>query len=464
MSEITETPVKKLALDLKNFRTVHQKNEIQAIQAMISISPDKFWGLTESLIDDGFLPTENIIVLRAKTQRSTLVVKEGNRRVAALKLIHGIIQIEDYNAPDDILRKISQLSASWKRDNKSIPCTIFPPEDAAIVDRIVRLAHGKGEKAGRDQWNAVARARHNRDFNGQSETALDLLEKYLSTATNHSREQAERWAGDYPLTVLDEAVKKIATRLDATNGPALAKKYPKISNRIALDKIIKDIGSEIITFKILRAGSDFAIRYGLRAADKPSPNIPNATSLSPHSSGKSASDTTVDSHKNSPQPKKPVALAINDPKTVMRLLRKFSPRGHGREKVASLLEEILHLKLDRNPIAFCFLLRSAFEISAKAYCADHTASNGPSLKKSNGEDKHLVDLLRDITNHLTSNKTNREMMKTLHGAMTELARADSILSVTSMNQLVHNPRFSITPNDIASLFGKIFPLLEEMNN
>jgi len=41
----------------------------------------------ESLLDDGYSPTENIIVL---DNTDHLVVKEGNRRIAALKLILGL--------------------------------------------------------------------------------------------------------------------------------------------------------------------------------------------------------------------------------------------------------------------------------------------------------------------------------------------------------------------------------------
>ena len=47
--------------------------------------------------------------------------------------------------------------------------------------------------------------------------------------------------------------------------------------------------------------------------------------------------------------------------------------------------------------------------------------------------------------------------------MVELGKPEGILSVTSMNQLVHNPTFSITSGDISSMFGNVFPLLFAMN-
>ena len=153
---------------------------------------------------------------------------------------------------------------------------------------------------------------------------------------------------------------------------------------------------------------------------------------------------------------------MRDPKAVKATVKSFTPRGPDREKVVLLRNEIRALNLKNNPLAFCFLVRSMFEISAKAYCAEHGAKAGLSTKK-NGKDRPLVDILRDITKHLTKDKTDKERTKQLHGAMTELARPEGLLSVTSMNQLVHNPKFSVTTGDVCQLFGNIFPLLEAMN-
>ena len=105
-----------------------------------------------------------------------------------------------------------------------------------------------------------------------------------------------------------------------------------------------------------------------------------------------------------------------------------------------------------------------FELSVKAYCSDHAASGGPSATKASGEERHLVDILRDITAHLTKNKSDKAKLKELHGAITELAKPEGILSVTSMNQLIHNPRFSVTTSDVAVVAANIFPLLEAMSS
>ncbi|TAL90073.1 MAG: hypothetical protein EPN62_14445 [Candidimonas sp.] len=491
MPQTVAASVRDLVIDLENFRTVAQPDDMHAIQAMITIDSDKFWALMESLIDDGYLPTENIIVLKSGPENTELLVKEGNRRVAALKLIHGYLPAHDIAIPNELLEKISALSPNWKSENERLPCAIYPAKDAAVVDKIVTLTHGKGENAGRAPWNAVARARHNRSSKKAAEHGLDLLEKYLEYGENLNRLQAKRWAGDYNLSVLDEAIGKIASTFGVRSGPELARNYPAINHKSALDEIMQDIGVGIITFTTLRTKRDSLMAY----LPQPQKDSQSSTATSPKSltttRPKSAASNTVigsspsngtgstttqmasstpgganpiNQSTTSTTGKKIAAVAIGDPRVVMRILKKFAPLGNNRQKVVTLRNEATRLKLDKNPIAFCFLLRSMFEISAKAYCADHQATGGPSLKKPNGDEKSLITNLKDITNHITDNNSDKTMVKVLHGAITELARQDGFLSVTSMNQLVHNPSFLVTPSDIATLFGNIYPLLETMNS
>lgn len=493
--------VKDLSLDLYNYRTIPQTDEVKAVQAMVSIRSDYFWSLTESLLDSGYLPTENIIVLESSDNPPVLTVKEGNRRIAALKLILGLLPSNIVAIPPAIQSKMDSIDPDWRDNNESVPCTIYPTEEAAQVDRIVDLAHGKGEKAGRDQWTTVARARHNRDRNKASEPGLDLLEKYLQEGKNHTAQQADRWAGDYYLTVLDEAMPKIATRIGLGSAPDLAQQYPNIAYRDSVEMILHDIGEGHLGFAPIREGGQiFSTKYGLRdaasqgksgqgkaqgqGASHGAAGSPGASggaaaggggsstgaaggtgqSAGAGTPGGSTSGGQAGGSASGSAKRKPAATPMNDPKTVVRLLKTLRPIGNNRAKVVTLRDEMVRLKLENNPFAFCFLLRSAFEISAKAYCQDHAANGGPSLLNAKGREKSLADLLKDISAHLSNNGQDHTMVRRLHGATTELAKPDGLLSVTSMNQLVHNPLFSITPGDICTLFGNIFPLLEAMNH
>ncbi|MGQ3087826.1 hypothetical protein, partial [Flavobacterium sp.] len=378
----------KLSLDLKNYRTVPQTTEEDAIKAMIAISPDRFFAVMDSVVDDGYTPTENIIILDDSGKR---IVKEGNRRIACLKLIQGQYPLSNFNTiPSSIVDKIANLNKVWKKQNLNVPCIVFDKSEEAQCDRVVSLTHGKGEKANREKWSSVATARHNRDVNGVSEPGLNLLEHYLKVGNNLTNQQKERWAGNYPLTVLNEAIRLLYPRLGYSNANDLVKKYPSIVNLAGIEDLLRDIGLEQVTFKIMRdANTDFALNYNIAPITPPAPiqnptqtptptPTPVATGANPIPSQSSGSGGSPSSQSGSstpsstgqsptlstqPLPPAPPAYALNDPKRVTAMLKAFNPKGN-RAKVVTLRDEIKTLKLKNNPIAFCFILRSMFEISA----------------------------------------------------------------------------------------------------
>jgi hypothetical protein len=474
MAETRTIPVAELGLDLANFRTVQQDSENDAVRAMVSTSPDRFWALVQSLLDDGYLPTESIIVLDGNGDDESLIVKEGNRRIAALKLILGQLEDSVVDVPDDTRESIRAITLAYKTYNREVPCVVYGMEDKDLVDRIVARAHGKGEKAGRDQWNAVARARHNRDAQGEREPALDLLEEYLMHGRNHTADQASRWAGDYPLTVLAEAMKRLAPRLGFSSSRELADTYPKLTGRDSLEQVVRAIGMKLLGFEAIRkTGTDFGAQFGIPATGSgipaaasggatptPASSITETTGTGGSPAGEAENGQTGATGSSSDRE---AAISIRNPQSVKAKLRSFAPKGPDRGKVVTLRDEAKALNLKNNPLAFCFVLRSMFEISAKAYCKESMAKGGPSATKSDGRERTLVDILRDIVKHLTNNKKDKTMTKVLHGAMTEIARSEGLLSVTSMNQLVHNPNFNVTTTDVCVLFGNVFPLLEAMN-
>lgn len=454
--------VKDLSLDLRNSRTVPQKNESSALHAMVSLKPEWFWALTESLLADGYHPTENILVLN---DGQKMTVREGNRRIGALKLILGIVKNHNIDIPTHIETEIGKVSKEWKAANSNVPCAIYSVSESALVDKIVTLTHAKGEQAGRNLWNSVARARYNRDKGGTSEPALDLLEKYLKEGKNLNALQAERWAGDYQLTVLNEAIKRIAPRFSLTSSRELADQYPKVKFKSALDDILRDIGVDILGFNHIRSETeDFALRYGIPQLTQPNPQPGGANPTQPTGSG--TGGTGSGGGVGTGKSRKPRARSSSDSRAVKQTLRNFVPRGANRNKVTTLLEEAKSLKLKYQPHAFCFLLRSMFEISAKAYCLDNKSSGCPGfIDPKTGRDRSLIDILKDIYNHMTvvNGVKNVPLQRVLHGAMAELKDSHSVLSVTSMNQLVHNPKFTVDETHISNVFGNVFPLLEQLN-
>jgi hypothetical protein len=455
-------PVSKLSIDLNNFRTTKQENEADAILALIAIDTDWFYELARSLMTDGYLLTENIVVLK---ERSQLTVQEGNRRVAILKLAFEYSDRSAFSLPDDIEQLIGGVSAEWRKQNKKIPCAIYSANEREQVDRIVSLTHGKDEKAGRAKWKAIARARHNRDRKGKTELGLDLLEKYLLKHGQITPETAKVWAGDYPITILDEALTRYCGNFGFESSLELVSNYPKVNkHKSIIDKLVIEIGRGNLPFKSIRQAS-FATSFGL-PKPKPSPQsdgvVPQvgmaAGSVQPEP--KNAPPPTAPPSK--PTSKAPPAKSSKTQAALVQKLQSLTLNGTNRQKMRALVDEMISLDLNTHPYAFCFLLRSAFELSAKAYCLDLGGTPGaPTLTKSDGKDRALLDVLRDTVAFIEGKDKNAK--KELHGSMVELGDQNSILSVTSMNQLVHNPNYAIDGNRILTVFQNVFPLLFRLN-
>lgn len=479
-------PVASLSLDLNNFRHLPQKTEAEAVKAIVAIDQDRFWALAKSLLDDGYHPTDNILLLKGGKGGKTLTVKEGNRRIGAIKLILGALKVKDLDIPANIQADIKGITKERKEDLKDVPCLEYEPTEIAVLDKVLTRIHGKGDKASRTEWTAVAKARQARVKDKASEPGLDLLEAYLATGKNLSQNQKEKWAGDYPLTVLDEALQKLAPRLNLKGKREVADHAMKGKLKSNFADLLFAIGERTLTFKKLRETEKNLLTTKFGFPDLPADPSPTGTGApgptnpttgasggqgagtngsspaSPGTPGQGAGPTSQPA-----APKKGKALALNDPASVIQQLRKFKPVGTNRGKVTSLVKEAIMLNLDADgqPHAFCFLLRSMFEISAKAYCDDHASDpNGPKAVKADGEDRKLVEILKDVTAHLKKTSQDKGLVKRLHGAGTELSTPEGILSVTSMNQLVHNPKFSVTGAHISTVFNNIFPLLEALNS
>lgn len=482
MAQSKNLAVKDLRLDLNNYRTVKQSSEIRAIHALIAIETDWFWELMRSLITDGYLPVETVVVQKSGQK---FVVKEGNRRVAALKLVFGYVKRAQFDLPDDILEMIDDVTPAWKNANDQVPCTVYSESEGTIVDRVVSLIHGKKEKAGRSNWSSIAKARHNRDENGASEPALDMLEKYLKVGQNLTHAGRDRWAGSYPHSVLDEALKTLAPRLGLASAKLLAGAYPNIAtHRAGVEDLVRDIGLGLIEFKKLRSKtSDFALAYGLPppvAPPSPAPFAPSPASgaKSSSSSGSAkpaesapspsgspvAGSPTAPAPQASPAPSPTPVAAINTGKAVMKTLEIFAPKGAANGKLVALIEEARSLQLSKHPHAFCFLLRCMFELSAKVYCDHHAGKAGaPTTLSKNGTDKTLLELLKGVANFMGAYDATKPAHKKLHGAITELSNPYSILSVKSLNQLMHSPDFSVSEQHIAVTFHNVYPLLEALS-
>lgn len=120
-----ERSVKHLKLwgDNPRFENNDPKRIEDFVTNMLVLDTDKdnFLNLTQSIVEKGFIPADPIVVWKDTTKNSYFVA-EGNRRIAALKLL-----LEPQKAPKSIRNNITSYSEKINKEIiQKIPVAIAP--------------------------------------------------------------------------------------------------------------------------------------------------------------------------------------------------------------------------------------------------------------------------------------------------------------------------------------------------
>src|SRR5579864_4251457 len=76
-----------LLLDLENPRISKATNQREVLQKLIEDQDLKLVVLAESIVADGLNPMDRWLVIKSPTERGMFIVLEGNRRLAAIKIL-----------------------------------------------------------------------------------------------------------------------------------------------------------------------------------------------------------------------------------------------------------------------------------------------------------------------------------------------------------------------------------------
>lgn len=137
------------------------------------IRDERLLEIVQSIGDQGFFPGEPLLVVK-NGQRFTVV--EGNRRLAALKLLNGIVE------PPPGRIAIERAIAEAKQIPKEVQCLIF--KRAASIVRYLGFRHITGIKP----WNALQKARYMQRLLEESHSGVSKAQglKLLARETGSS--------------------------------------------------------------------------------------------------------------------------------------------------------------------------------------------------------------------------------------------------------------------------------------
>ncbi|WP_162270003.1 ParB N-terminal domain-containing protein [Pseudomonas chlororaphis] len=141
-------PLDSLLLDEHNPRLGYAPDQGTCLAKMISFGAS-FFAIAKDIAENG-LTIEPIVVLK---QRNKLIVKDGNRRISALKLLNRPYLCAEKSVQDRFER-LARLAEEKGNLTYSVDCQIG--EDAEAVNEYISRIHtGENGGVGRKQWGSL---------------------------------------------------------------------------------------------------------------------------------------------------------------------------------------------------------------------------------------------------------------------------------------------------------------------
>ncbi|MGY8681531.1 hypothetical protein Q2941_27630 [Bradyrhizobium sp. UFLA05-153] len=421
-----------LLLDLDNPRISRADSQRGALQKIIEDQDVKLVTLAESIVNDGLNPMDRWLVIKSATERGRYIVLEGNRRLAALRVLNNARLLKDLEVRAPVKRRLESLADGFDLD------AVQPIDCFEIVDRqdaatwINQRHTGENNGHGIVNWGGVATAR----FRGR-DPALQALDMVVSHGAL-SEEEKQIVEDRFPISTLDRLLSTPSVRkkigVDITESK-LKTSLPPTEVIKPLRRIVLDLASGTINVSQLKNKEQQNTYVSRLGKDLPD--------LSKQSGELRSIDVLEDSDFKTPAPKpKPKPKPAPVRKT---LIPRDCYLTVSNAKMAEIMKELRSLPLDAYPHSISVLFRVFFEQSTDDFL--QAAGIPLSVKIPNGgtKDKNLRAKVGEAIKEMVK-KGIRE--KDLAGVSRGIDDKNNPLFVDTLHNYVHNRFFSPTDRDL----------------
>lgn len=193
-----ELSLDELQLDLKNPRFDGLANQREALQKIAQSQGSKLVNLAEDIVENGMSPAHRMLVVKATGKgASTYVVMDGNRRLAALRILANPAVLDGLSGVGDLTaQKLRKLAKDFSLDAVQ-PLDAFVCRNEAEARHWIEATHtGENDGRGVVSWDGIATAR----YRGKN-TSLRALD-FVRAAGKLSAEELASLER-FPITNLD---------------------------------------------------------------------------------------------------------------------------------------------------------------------------------------------------------------------------------------------------------------------
>lgn len=239
--EFKSIPVGRLLLDTANPRHEPVDSQRQAVQALIQTERQKLVVLANDIAELGLSPMDRLLVIG--NGRNYIVV-EGNRRLAAIKLLANP-DLADGTVIESAIKRVSKGAVA---NPDEADCAILASREEA--GHWMRLRHdGEAGGAGVVRWSSFATNRFSHKPGTQAARAIHFLEAVTQGfPDNEVLQDLARAVADKRLTTLGRLVQdpNFKARIGMVeDGHAIRFHFPAAALQEFLEQVLGDLAADV---------------------------------------------------------------------------------------------------------------------------------------------------------------------------------------------------------------------------
>lgn len=436
-----------LVLDTDNPRITHSDGQQQALQKVVRDQKTKLVRLAESIVEHGLSPIERFMVLQVSARPKRYVALEGNRRVAALRLLINPAAMTGLEMPNGMQRSMERLAQVFDR-------SVVEPIDAFEVSSRdegrywIELKHN-GEDQGRGvvSWKPIVAARFRK-----KEPAIQAFDLVMEHG-GFGEDEADAIRSGFSLTTLrrfvDSKDVRAALGLSVEKGQLLSE-LPGSELIKPLKRLVIDIADKQVNSRRYNK-TEKMLEYvgGLGKADKP--DLSRKVVSRPVEGIQKAEFTRPP--RATTKRKRSTATERN------QVVSKNCGLNVTDNRIGAIYEELRKLGLDKAPNAIAVLLRVFLELSVDHFLEANGGTLRHTVKGGREVWKPLDKKLADVVDMLV----RMGIPKAHFASVTrDLSQPKSPMNLELFHRFVHDRFATPASSDLTAAWDHAQPLFEKI--
>jgi hypothetical protein len=431
--------VSSLLLDIENPRFEPVSSQREAINVLLGEEPQKLVALATDIVEQGQLsPIESALVARLP---DGLTVLEGNRRVAALKLL----QKPDL-ANDSKLEKVFADLAKAGAHPTEVDCVEVADRDAAR--HWIDLRHtGANGGVGVDQWNATQKARFSGGRENQATRGLQFIEAVRADFSDDDEVMSVVATAGQRITNVGRVVGDPDVRSAlgfSMDGNGVWWHYASDATKVAVLKLLTDLSkSKVSRFMSKDDRRDYINEIG---AHVPTQNDKLDEPVL-------AGGLLAASRRGTEKGGKP------RPKSKTRDERRIYERvklKHVKPRVKRTLVQSQELTIEQAPLVTAVMLRVVLDL----VLTEVGVERGWFKQDDKLHRKVVIAVEKLDPNHKNPTKADKKLQPAYTVANVGLGGT----AILDLNSYVHNAEQEVAPTEVRAYSAKFGPLIQALDD